>query len=330
MRFEVDPPEFLFGMDMNSNGVIDRFEDDGEADYPYKLGRQGFNTYAAVEILPRTTVMVGYLDQRLLDTARENQAAYLLLTAKKEFPEQDFSAWLIANPRGLKTTFPTTCCCGATLPGTRGRSVFTRDLLPARDAFVNTTYLEVHYDRLLPLTAKVKHEFYQQLGNQQDELRDQRFLGIVTKGEYSTHIRNWDPRAQVETALQQPGASPAQCAQNPRANGNFLAASRAPHQPQHALHRRSRVRAVQQSPPQARPPAFGLPPRRHDVGARRPSRQRLRVLGLRPDGQYRRTMDPQKPRRVTSFVRAAVLYHGVRGLGHRSLASYSNPTSFMR
>ena len=71
LRFDVDPPEFLFGMDMNSNGVIDRFEDDGEADYPYKLGRQGFNTYAAVEILPRTTLMVGYLDQRLLDTARK-------------------------------------------------------------------------------------------------------------------------------------------------------------------------------------------------------------------------------------------------------------------
>ena len=28
-------------MDMNNNGVIDRFEDDEEADYPYKLGRQG-------------------------------------------------------------------------------------------------------------------------------------------------------------------------------------------------------------------------------------------------------------------------------------------------
>ncbi|MCE2449244.1 MAG: hypothetical protein J4F35_12910, partial [Candidatus Latescibacteria bacterium] len=130
-------------MDMNSNGVIDRFEDDGEADYPYKLGRQGFNTYAAVEILPRTTLMVGYLDQRLLDTARENQAAYLLLTAKKEFPAKDFSAWLIANPRRVKDDIPDDVLLWRDLPGTRGRSVFTRDLLPARNAFVNTAYLEV-------------------------------------------------------------------------------------------------------------------------------------------------------------------------------------------
>ena len=191
LRFEVDPPEFLFGMDMNSNGVIDRFEDDGEADYPYKLGRRGINTYAAVEILPRTTVMVGYLDQRLLETARENQAAYLLLTAKKDFPAKDFSAWLIANPRKVQDDIPDDVLLWRDLPGTRGRSIFTRDLLPARDAFVNTTYLEVHYDRYLPLTAKVKHEFYQQLGNQQDELRNQSFLGIVAKGEYSTHIRGW-------------------------------------------------------------------------------------------------------------------------------------------
>ncbi|MCK5734408.1 MAG: hypothetical protein KAI38_09485, partial [Candidatus Latescibacteria bacterium] len=33
LRHYVDPPEFLFGLDMNSNGVIDRFEDDREADY---------------------------------------------------------------------------------------------------------------------------------------------------------------------------------------------------------------------------------------------------------------------------------------------------------
>ena len=44
LRFEVESPEFLFGMDMNNNGVIDRFEDDEEADYPYKLGRRGYNT----------------------------------------------------------------------------------------------------------------------------------------------------------------------------------------------------------------------------------------------------------------------------------------------
>ena len=191
LRFHVEPPEFLFGMDMNSNGVVDRFEDDNEADYPYKLGRRGYNLYAAVELISHTTIMVGRLDQRLLKTARENQSNYLLLTAKKEYPEKDLSLWLIAHPRKVKDDIPDDVFVWRDTPGTRGRAVFTRDLLAARDAFINTTYLEVRYNQFLPFTAKVKHEFYEQLGSEDDDLRDQRFFGVMTKGEYSTDIRDW-------------------------------------------------------------------------------------------------------------------------------------------
>ncbi len=191
LRFEVESPEFLFGMDMNNNGVIDRFEDDEEADYPYKLGRRGYNTYATVEIVPQTTLMAGYLDQRLLKTSRENQSAYLLLTSKKEYPKQDLRVWFVLNPRKVQDDIPDDVLLWKDLPGTFGRSIFTRDILAARDAFINTTYLEVHYDRFLPFTTKIKHEWYDQLGSTPDGLRDQSFFGVVTKGEYSTDIQNW-------------------------------------------------------------------------------------------------------------------------------------------
>ena len=78
------------------------------------------------------------------------------------------------------------------LPGTRGRAVFTRDLLEARDVFINTTYLEVRYDQFLPLRAKVKHEFYEQLGGADGDLRDQSFFGVMIKGEYATNIGGWN------------------------------------------------------------------------------------------------------------------------------------------
>ena len=190
LRFDIEPPEFLFGMDMNNNGVIDRFEDDSEADYPYKLGRRGYNAYAAVELIANTQLMVGRLDQRLLKTDRENQSVYLLLTAKKEIPEKDLSLWLIAHPRQVEDDIPDDVLLWTEIPGTRGRAIFTRDILAARDAFINTTYLEVHYDQYLPLTAKVKHEFYQQSGSG-NELRDRRFFGLMTKGEYTTYVRSW-------------------------------------------------------------------------------------------------------------------------------------------
>ena len=191
IRFDVEPPEYLFGMDMNSNGVIDRFEDDNEADYPYKRGRRGYNAYAGVEVRPQFNVMAGYLDQRLLRTARENQSIYLLLTAKHEIPEQDFSAWFITHPRKVKDDIPDDVLLWTEQPGTRGVAVFTRDPLAAQDAFVNTSYLEVRYNRFLPFTAKVKHESYNQLGDEDTGLRDQSFFGVMTKGEYPVEIEQF-------------------------------------------------------------------------------------------------------------------------------------------
>ncbi|SVD58703.1 uncharacterized protein METZ01_LOCUS411557, partial [marine metagenome] len=131
------------------------------------------------------------LDQRLLKTARDNQSTYMLLTAKKEIPEESLSLWLIANPRKVKDDIQDDVLVWTESPGTRGGPQFTRDLLVARDAFVNTTYLEVKYDKYLPLTAKVKHEFYEQLGSADTGLRDQRFLGVITKGEYPVSIGRW-------------------------------------------------------------------------------------------------------------------------------------------
>jgi len=190
LRFDVDPPDFLFGMDMNNNAVIDRFEDDDEADYPYKRGHRGYNAYLGVELFPESSLMAGRLDERLLMTARQSRVNYLLFTLRKEFPERHLSLWFIANPRQVEDDLPDDVFQWVDSPGTRGESRFIRDPLIARDAFVNTTYLELRYDRFLPFTTKVKHELYN-LDGGDEELRDQRFFGMVNKGEYPRQLRGW-------------------------------------------------------------------------------------------------------------------------------------------
>ena len=192
LRFEVEPPEFLFGMDMNNNTVIDRFEDDTQADYPYKLGHRGFNVYVGLEVTPGTNLMVGRLDERLLNTARKNKSIYLLLTAKKEMPEKNLRMRLVANPRKVQDDIPDDVFLWVDTPGTRGGAVLTRDQLVARDVFVNTTFFEVQYDRFFPFTTKVKHELYNLLGTPEAGRRDQSFLGVVNKGEYPLSFREWD------------------------------------------------------------------------------------------------------------------------------------------
>ncbi|MCK4590768.1 MAG: hypothetical protein KAT86_03365, partial [Candidatus Latescibacteria bacterium] len=66
LKYNVDPPEFLFGMDMNNNTVIDRFENDNQADYLYKKDHRGYNIYTGVEIVPDIKLTVGYLNEWLL------------------------------------------------------------------------------------------------------------------------------------------------------------------------------------------------------------------------------------------------------------------------
>ena len=48
LRFQVDRPEFLFGVDMNHNFWVDLYENDTEPDYPYRRDQAGFNVYGGV------------------------------------------------------------------------------------------------------------------------------------------------------------------------------------------------------------------------------------------------------------------------------------------
>ena len=86
LRYNVDRPEFLFGIDMNNNGWIDRFENDEEPDYPYKRDHRGYNLYTGVHLTPDIRLMVGRIDERLLSEDRNNETYYLLATFDRDYP----------------------------------------------------------------------------------------------------------------------------------------------------------------------------------------------------------------------------------------------------
>jgi hypothetical protein len=58
LMFDSDPPEFVYGIDFNNNGVPDRRENDSEADYPYRRDSRGFHLFLAAPD-------VGFLAHRL-------------------------------------------------------------------------------------------------------------------------------------------------------------------------------------------------------------------------------------------------------------------------
>ena len=191
LRYDVDPPEFLFGMDMNNNTVIDRFEDDTQADYPYKVGHRVYNAYVGLAVAPGTDIMVGRLDERLLQTARDSSSNYLLLTTEKKLLRKSLRLLLIANPRKVKDDIPDDVFLWVDTPGTLGEARFTDDPLAAQDAFVNTTYFDLRYERHFSFITKFKHDWYRQLGARKDAQRNQRFIGIINKGERAFELQSW-------------------------------------------------------------------------------------------------------------------------------------------
>ena len=105
-RYHVDPPEFLFGTDMNNNTIIDRFENDTEADYPYKRDSKGYNLYAGVELMPNSRLMVGRSRMEQHSSDRRAASTYGLLTLKKEYPQRSLSIQLMEFVRAVKDDIP--------------------------------------------------------------------------------------------------------------------------------------------------------------------------------------------------------------------------------
>ena len=184
LRYEVDPPDFLFGMDMNNNTLIDRFEDDRQPDYPYDRDHRGYNAYGGLMLSEDAQLTLGRLSERQLSSARKSKANYGLFTVRWNFPglqvalfeHAKFVADNIREDR-LQWVDPT------------GRTDFT-DPLDNQDTFVNSIYLQARYNRLrnFRATAKVKHELFQQRGEQADDKRDRSFFGLITKADYTIPI----------------------------------------------------------------------------------------------------------------------------------------------
>jgi hypothetical protein len=211
LRHHVDPPEFLFGLDMNHNAVVDRFEDDELPDYPYKTDHRGFNIYVGAEVVPGVTCRVGHLREWLWSDDRRSRDTYALFMLQKDDPK--FGRFQVFNHlRFVKDDVPDDQLLWRDVPGKKeGIIEEFMDPLPARNTVINTAFLGFDYTRIprLNLINKMKYETYTQRGDnlsrtsagaEPDTLRDARFLGIISKLDYTVTLgRNLviQPRAKI-------------------------------------------------------------------------------------------------------------------------------------
>ncbi len=180
LRYHVDPPEFLFGMDMNNNTIIDRFENDREPDYPYHRDRRGYNAYGGAALSEQVQLTLGRHEMAQISSARESRAHYGLLTMTLDYP--GLRIWLLEHAKRVTDDIPDDRIRWIDPDG----FVDFRDPLIAQDAFVNSLYMDTRYTRIdnLDINTKVKFEKYFQLGEQKERRNDRSFLGWIARADY--------------------------------------------------------------------------------------------------------------------------------------------------
>ena len=170
LRHNTDRPEFLFGIDLNNNGWVDRFENDNLPDYPYKKDHWGFNLYGSAEMTPELRLKLGYLRQDQHQTDRKNYTSYGLLAFDQSWAGKGRLRVFDMARRAEDTIadhlvqwiIPDLQFGDAANTGGRNQAV--PDLLAAEDTWINTFYSEWSYNspRRWSTLHKIKWEFWKQ------------------------------------------------------------------------------------------------------------------------------------------------------------------------
>jgi hypothetical protein len=211
LRFRSDRPEFLFGLDMNHNGTIDRFENDNLPDYPYKKDHRGFNVYLRAHAGPDALLTLGHQRLGLISGDGRTHAYYLL------------GAWTWHPPRSRLRLFDFAALVKDDIAddlelwhqpvGGIGRMREVVDPLPARDTWKNSLYvdLEQRPGKGVRLLHRGKWELLgQRYGREELRQRERRrwsgFVGIIDKAEWSIPIGlgMFEPRWKSEFRWDRP------------------------------------------------------------------------------------------------------------------------------
>ncbi|MBT5058431.1 MAG: hypothetical protein HOM68_17955 [Gemmatimonadetes bacterium] len=197
LRYHVDPPEFLFGVDMDHNTLIDVYEDDELPDYPYQQDRSGYNGYTGVTIVPDVDLRVGYAHEWLWSDRRESRDLYTMLTVDKEFARRGHIR-VFEHLRLVEDDIPDDQLVWRDIPGNEEGTIDEfDDLLPAQNTIVNDLFIGYDFDHIerLHLGTSLKYQAYWQrddnlsrlssVGAVPDTLNDAHFVGMIARADYA-------------------------------------------------------------------------------------------------------------------------------------------------
>jgi hypothetical protein len=200
LRHNVERPDFLFGVDMNNNLWVDRFENDEQPDYPYPKDHRGFNVYGGYHFTPETRLSIGHVRESLISSDQRNHTSYIIFTLDKRTPTWGRFRFMEMG-KLAKDDIPNDLLQWSPDNTLRdGELQKLVDPLLAQDTWVNTFWLGHDFNYyLLRLSNYVNWEYFNQRDDDSERDIDY-FFGIVNKASYRHHLGTvWlEPRWKSE------------------------------------------------------------------------------------------------------------------------------------
>ena len=204
LRYGTDRPDYLFGIDMNNNLWVDRFENDDEPDFPYPRDHEGYNIYGGVNVLPGIRLTVGRTDEKLIAGEGENKTHYMLFVLEQDYPGLG-RLKIFENIRIAKDTIPNGLRQWSEI---ERRNLPTGDPLAAQDTWINSTFMSFKYTAIedVNFVSKLKYDRWHQNEPQADLRENFTFFGLINKVDLEHKIAHVDlmPRIKNELRLESP------------------------------------------------------------------------------------------------------------------------------
>ena len=84
LMFDIEPNEYIYGLDRNNNDEPDFREDDGAVDYPYDYDQHGYHLFGQFDLTRRWKLAVGQHRVDEVAGGGRNHSSYAILTFRRE------------------------------------------------------------------------------------------------------------------------------------------------------------------------------------------------------------------------------------------------------
>ncbi len=153
LLYHSDPQEFVYGLDMNNNGVVDVRENDNKADYPYDRDRRGEHYTVSIEPFPRLVLGAGQYHIRAQAGTGRARSSYLTATYRYASPKE-YEIRLNHDSKRVKDSIPDSVYVFDPASVVTPEEPPDPDPLLFKNSWVHTSFAGLRITRFAPLNLE--------------------------------------------------------------------------------------------------------------------------------------------------------------------------------